>query len=158
MYDIVADVDKYYQFLPNVIASTVLERRSDNLMRAKLTIGIPSVITADYISTVQLSRANRILVRSEENKFMRYLESEWHFDPVMTSRAGKEDPHRTMVKFRVEFELYSALYANMLSVVFDDFTRKTMEAFLRRAELAYQRKRIQDKTKQLTDDDTTQRR
>lgn len=107
-------------------------------MRAKLTVGIPKVISADYISTIHLTKPNRILTRSEENKFMRYLESEWRFEPF--SSRGKEDPSQTMVKFRVEFELYSVLAANLLGVVFDDFTRKTMEAFLLRAEQIHRRR------------------
>ena len=157
LYEIVADVDRYHQFLPNCFESTVLERPSPSLIRAKLTVGIPRVISADYISTVKLAKPSRILTRSEENKFMRYLESEWIFEPVTASRGGKQDPHRTLVKFRVEFELYSALAANLLGVVFDDFTRKTMTAFLTRAELFYQRQQRQAKAVQ-NDKDNLQKR
>lgn len=110
------------------------------MMRAKLSVGIPNVISADYISIVQLEKPNHILTRSEENTFLRFLESEWHFD-LIYNRNRKEDQNRTLVKFRVEFEMYSPLTANLVGLVFDDFTHKTMKAFLERSELLNQRKK-----------------
>lgn len=152
LYEVVADVDQYRHFVPNCLASEVLERRSPALMRAKLTVGVPRVMSADYISTIHLSKPSRIVARSEENKFMRYLESEWRFEPVgpgrhrgTTEKEKKDHPkpkERTLVKFRVEFELYSTVAAGLLSAVLDDFTRKTMEAFLQRAERMHRRAQL----------------
>jgi len=62
MFDIVADVDSYQQFVPWCKESHVTERH-DSSFRCRLTVGFPPVIER-YTSVVTLSRPCMVKVVS----------------------------------------------------------------------------------------------
>lgn len=123
------NVDDYRDFVPNCIDSNVLYR-SAKRMEAELIVGIPNLLTEKYISVITLDKPNRILVQTNNSKVLRYLESEWKFETVKLNRSNQ-----TLVTFRVEFEFYSKLHSSVMNIFFDDLTRKTMLAFINRAQL-----------------------
>jgi coenzyme Q-binding protein COQ10 len=55
MYDVVADVDKYHEFLPFCVESRVLRQPNENVMEAALKIGF-KVFTESYTSRVIMKR------------------------------------------------------------------------------------------------------
>lgn len=55
MYDVVADVDRYHEFLPFCVESRVLRRSNENVMEAVLRIGF-KVFTEAYTSRVIMKR------------------------------------------------------------------------------------------------------
>lgn len=55
MFDVVADVNKYHEFLPFCVDSRVLRRPNDNVMEAALRIGF-KVFTESYTSRVIMKR------------------------------------------------------------------------------------------------------
>lgn len=55
MFDVVADVDRYHEFLPFCVDSRVLRRPNDNVMEAALRIGF-RVFTESYTSRVLMVR------------------------------------------------------------------------------------------------------
>ena len=137
IYNLVADVDNYYKFVPNVFESKVLKKCSPNLMEASLSIGIPNMIQAEYTSTIHLDKNRKIVIKSQPNDFAKFIQSEWKFEPISSSNPSSKTNKNTdkcLVYFNVEFELYSQVTANILNIVLDDFTRKTMQAFIKRAE------------------------
>lgn len=55
MFDVVADVDRYHEFLPFCVESRVLRRANDNVMEAALRVGF-HVFTEAYTSRVIMNR------------------------------------------------------------------------------------------------------
>lgn len=55
MFDVVADVNKYHEFLPFCVESRVLRRPNENVMEAALRIGF-KVFTESYTSRVIMNR------------------------------------------------------------------------------------------------------
>lgn len=128
IYNVVANVDDYEQFLPNCLESTVLSRSPDR-MEAELVVGFPPLITEKYTSIIYLDKPNRVLVKGMNSTILKYLESEWKFEEL--------NAKRTLVTFNVTFEFQSTIHSRFMSLFFDDFTKKTMKAFLDRAYIIY---------------------
>lgn len=124
------DVDRYYQFLPNCIESNVVSQ-TDKRMEADIIVGIPHLVTEKYRSIIHLQPPHRIRIKSLNSKVLKHLESEWHFKPI--------NDNRTLLTFRVEYEFHSYFHANVMNMFVDDFTRRTMRAFLERARAIYSR-------------------
>ncbi|GLD94084.1 hypothetical protein PINS_up002695 [Pythium insidiosum] len=124
MYDVVADVDKYHEFLPFCVDSRVLRRPNDNVMEAVLRIGF-KVFTEAYTSRVIMKRPEKIVIRSIESPTFKRIESEWHFRRLPT-------PNTCEVDFRVTFEVASFLHANAIQLFFDDVAVTQLNAFIGR--------------------------
>jgi coenzyme Q-binding protein COQ10 len=97
LFDLVADVGKYPQFLPWCVASRV-RRRTDTELLADLTIGF-GPFRETFTSRVTLDRPKRVVVKYENGPF-RYLNNQWEFAP---HAAGTE------VSFFVDFEFRSKI-------------------------------------------------
>ena len=97
LFDLVADVDRYPEFLPWCTAARVTSRSPTDL-RADLTIGF-GPFHESFTSRVTLERPHRIRVSYERGPF-RYLNNQWVFIP---------DPNGTQVDFWVDFEFRSKL-------------------------------------------------
>src|SRR5580658_8893420 len=78
MFDLVADVGKYPQFLPWCAAARIRGRTEQQLL-ADLTIGF-GPFRESFTSRVTLERPARIVVRYENGPF-RYLNNVWQFLP-----------------------------------------------------------------------------
>jgi coenzyme Q-binding protein COQ10 len=73
MYDVVADVDRYREFLPFCVDSKVLRRPNDNVMEASLRIGF-KVFTEAYTSRVIMKRPEKIVIKSIESPTFKRIE------------------------------------------------------------------------------------
>ena len=130
MFDLVADVGRYPQFLPWCVGARVRER-SETALRSDMTIGF-GPFRESFTSHVTLDRpadsiAGRITVRYENGPF-KYLNNSWDFSP---------DPRGCKVDFLVDFEFRSALLRAAIGVVFNEATRRMVNAFLTRARAIY---------------------
>ena len=132
MFDLVADVERYPQFLPLCEALTVRSRREREGMTvlvADMTVGYKA-IRETFTSRVTLDPANlKILVEYVDGPF-RYLENRWTFKP---HEAGCE------VGFFISYEFASRMLGLLMGTMFDKAFRKFAEAFEKRAELVYGR-------------------
>ena len=79
LFDLVADVGKYPQFLPWCVAARVRSRTERELV-ADLTIGF-GPFRETFTSRVTLDRPQRVKVRYETGPF-RYLNNQWEFSPI----------------------------------------------------------------------------
>ena len=78
LFELVADVERYPEFLPWCLAARITQRR-DNLICADLIIGF-KMFREGFTSRVTLDRpANRIDVAYTRGPF-RYLNNHWIFD------------------------------------------------------------------------------
>jgi coenzyme Q-binding protein COQ10 len=125
LFDLVADVEKYPQFLPWCVGART-RSRSDGELVSDLTIGF-GPFRESFTSRVSLERPHRIKVRYENGPF-RYLNNQWGF---------AEDPRGCTVNFFVDFEFRSRLLQAAIGVVFNEAVRRMVNAFIRRAHEVY---------------------
>jgi coenzyme Q-binding protein COQ10 len=121
MWDLVADVERYPQFLPWCVGARVRER-TDTLQVAEMVIGF-GPFRERFTSRNALLRPDSIKVRYEHGPF-RYLHNDWNFIA---------DPRGCKVDFQIDFEFRSRLLQAAIGVVFNEATRRMVNAFLRRA-------------------------
>lgn len=125
MFDLVADVGKYPQFLPWCAGARV-RSRTDTELVADLTIGF-GPFRESFTSRVTLERPKQVRVSYENGPF-RYLNNQWTFNP---------DPKGCEVRFFVDFEFKSRLLQSAIGVVFNEAVRRMVNAFLKRARDIY---------------------
>ena len=125
IFDLVADIGKYPEFLPWCLDARV-RAQSEREVVADLTIGF-GPFRESFTSRVALERPLLIQVRYENGPF-RYLNNQWRFAP---------DPRGTHVDFFVDFEFRSRLLQAAIGVVFNEAVRRMVNAFLRRAGEVY---------------------
>jgi coenzyme Q-binding protein COQ10 len=125
VFDLVADVGKYPQFLPWCIGARVRSRTERDLV-ADLTIGF-GPFRESFTSRVTLERPQRVRVRYENGPF-RYLNNQWEFQP---HERGTE------VAFFVDFEFRSRILQAAIGVVFNEAVRRMVGAFQKRARDVY---------------------
>jgi coenzyme Q-binding protein COQ10 len=125
MFDLVADVAAYPEFLP-WCGGAVIQSRTETELAADLTIRF-GPFQESFTSRVGLHRPSRILVRYENGPF-KYLKNRWDFRP---------DPRGTLVDFYVDFEFQSRLLQHAIGVVFQEAVRRMVNAFHKRAREVY---------------------
>jgi coenzyme Q-binding protein COQ10 len=126
MFDLVADVDRYPEFLPWCVGCRV-RKREPALVVADLVIGY-KMIRERFTSRVALDRdGHRIDVAYADGPF-KYLENHWIF---RKHDGGCE------IDFFVEFEFKSRLLQGIITVVFGEAVRRMVAAFENRARELY---------------------
>ncbi|HLY58608.1 MAG TPA: type II toxin-antitoxin system RatA family toxin [Stellaceae bacterium] len=126
IFDLVADVESYPQFLPWCMGARIRERQADRIV-ADLIIGF-RVYRERFTSDVTLQRPGRIEVTYTDGPF-RFLHNRWLLES--TPDGG------CVVDFDVEFELKSKLLQRMLDIVFGEAIRRMVGAFEARARKLY---------------------
>ena len=125
MYDLVADVARYGEFLPWVIATRVRED-SETEMVADMLVGF-KMLREKFTSKVVKESPNRITVQYVDGP-MRDLDNRWEFRDV---EGGCE------LDFNVTFSFRNALFESIAGQYFDRAFRKMVEAFEERAAQLY---------------------
>ena len=125
MFDLVADVGRYHEFLPWCAASRVRTHTERELV-ADLTIGF-GPFRESFTSRVQLDHPKTVQVKYENGPF-RYLNNQWSFTPA---------PNGCRVDFFVDFEFRSRLLQAAIGAVFNQAVAAMVSAFLKRARATY---------------------
>lgn len=126
LFDLVADVESYPQFLPGVLECSI-RRRHDHSIDVRMTIGI-GPLRKRFSSVGLLQRPQRIDITSDDAMFERFAQS-WVFTPAA---AGGTD-----VSYRVDFQFRSRLLQVVMGASLAERTAATMIAFERRAHRLY---------------------
>lgn len=122
MYRVVADVERYPEFLPWVVALRVLSR-GENRLTAEMAVGY-GAFRERYTSDIRLDPdARRIDVAQTRGPF-RALENHWQFTPEGAGCA---------VDFAIRFEFRSRLLHAVASAKFEKALLKMTDAFAARA-------------------------
>lgn len=126
LFDLVADVARYDEFLPWVVAVRIRSSSKEETV-ADLVVGF-SAFKERFTSTVLKERPDRIVVDYVEGP-LKYLHNEWHFE-----RAADGG---TNLRFSVDFAFRSRLFEALAGQMFDRALRRMTGAFERRAAALY---------------------
>lgn len=126
MFDLVADVGAYPQFLPWCVAARV-KSKSDVEIVADLIIGF-KMVRERFTSKVTLNTPSRIDVTYVDGPFQ-YLNNHWKFSP--TEDGGCQ------IDFHVDFEFRSKMLQRLIGVLFNEAVRRMVAAFEARAVSLY---------------------
>lgn len=130
LFDLVADVERYPEFLPWCLGARI-RKREPALLVADLIIGF-KMVRERFTSRVALDRPGmRIDVTYTEGPF-KYLNNHWIFLP-----AEGEGGEACLIDFYVDFEFRSVLLQKMMSVLFNEAVRRMVGAFETRAHALY---------------------
>ena len=125
LYALVADIERYPEFLPWCLGARIKERAGDTLT-ADLVIGYKA-FRETFTSVVTLEEPRRISVAYAKGP-LAHLSNKWEFKP-----KGKGCD----VDFFVDFGFRSFLLGAMMDVFFDKAFRKMVAAFEARAHELY---------------------
>ncbi len=126
MYNLVADVGRYGEFLPWV-AGVRIKSDSETEMVADLLVGFKA-IKEKFTSRVKKEWPRAIRVDYLDGP-MKYLLNEWTF---------RDAPHGGCeVDFMVDFQFKSRVFEAIAGQVFDRALTKMTDAFVARAEVLY---------------------
>jgi coenzyme Q-binding protein COQ10 len=134
MFNLVADVERYPEFVPLCRALKVRKRSTEpngiEIMVADMTVSYKLVREA-FTSRVTLDRPNlKILVEYLEGPFS-HLENRWSFRPT--------GEHTCEVEFYIAYEFRSRTLGLLMGTMFDLAFRRFAAAFEQRADVVYGR-------------------
>jgi coenzyme Q-binding protein COQ10 len=126
MFDLVADVKRYPEFLPWVVATRI---RSDNAdeMVADMMVGF-NVINEKFTSRVRKLRAEQIAVEYVDGP-LKNLRNIWQFTP--------DGPNACVIDFSVDFSFRNIIFEKLAGQYLDRAFRKMVTAFEARAQKLY---------------------
>ena len=126
MFDLVADISSYPEFLPWCAAARVrkeVQKGAVKQIEADLVISF-KVFREKFGSRVLLDASNLIIETQYIDGPFRHMHSVWSFK---ASEQGCE------VKFKVDFEFKNAVLQSIIGLVFNDAMQRIVRAFERRA-------------------------
>jgi len=126
LFDLVADVERYDEFLPWVVAVRVRSSSASETV-ADLVVGF-NAFKERFTSRVTKQEPDRILVDYIEGP-LKYLKNEWRFDPAPDGG--------TNLHFSVDFAFRSRLFESLAGAMFDRALRRMTGAFEQRAAQLY---------------------
>ena len=136
MFDLVADVEKYPQFVPLCSALAVKSRTEKNgttILVADMTVAY-KIVRETFTSRVTLDRSDlKILVEYLSGPFQR-MQNRWTFYPMGDEACD--------VEFFIDYEFRSRALAVLMGAMFDAAFRRFAAAFEQRADEIYGRQRI----------------
>lgn len=136
LYDVVADVDKYKEFLPWCTHSRVLFR-TPTYMDAELGITFKMLPSQIYMSRVTFDRPRLIkVVVPDESALFNHLTNQWTFQDE--SKDGKKCSRTT---FEITFEFRSQLHRMMADTYFTEVAQNMISVFHDRCAQVYEKKR-----------------
>jgi coenzyme Q-binding protein COQ10 len=135
MFDLVADVERYPEFVPLCRDLKVRQRISEpegvEIVVADMTVAY-KLIRETFTSRVTLDRQNlQILVEYLQGPFSR-MENRWSFHPL-----GEQSCE---VEFFITYDFKSRAFAMLMGAMFEVAFRRFAAAFEQRADQVYGRK------------------
>lgn len=126
MFDLVANVEKYPEFIPWMIATRV-RRRTDEAIWTDLTVGT-GFLRKQFSTIARLDRPHGMTISSHDPMFERF-EQKWTFDQL--AEGG------TDTRYNVDFRFKSLLLQTLMDVGFADRASTIVTAYIRRARRLY---------------------
>ena len=133
MFDLVADVERYPEFLPLCEALTIRsrkERDGKELLIADMTVGYKA-IRETFTTQVLLNRSDLTIDVQYIDGPFKYLNNKWTFLPDPAGGKG------SIVHFYIDYEFKSRILGALMGSMFDRAFRMFSEAFETRAGKIY---------------------
>lgn len=133
MFDLVADVERYPEFLPlceGLVVRSRKERDGRTLLIADMTVGYKA-IRETFASQVLLRPDDLVIEVKYLDGPFRYLDNRWTFTPAGTDESAAD------VHFFIDYEFKSRILGAMMGAMFDRAFRMFTEAFEARAAKIY---------------------
>jgi coenzyme Q-binding protein COQ10 len=127
LFDLVADVARYQEFLPWV-AATRVRSNNEREMIADLVVGFRA-LKETFTSRVIKDRPHEIQIDYVEGP-LKYLHNSWKFHP-------SPDGAGTQIDFCVDFAFRNRIFEALAGQMFDRALRKMIGAFEERAHALY---------------------
>jgi coenzyme Q-binding protein COQ10 len=132
MFDLVADIEHYPEFVPLCRSIKVGQRRTVGegveTLRSEMTVAY-KVVSETFVTRVTLDKPRlQIHVQYLEGPF-RLLENRWSFRPLGENASE--------VEFFISYEFKSRMLGLVMGSVFDTAFRKFADAFERRADVVF---------------------
>lgn len=132
MFALIADIEKYPEFLPWCAGCRIRGRRADE---------VGEVVDADLIISFKVFRerfGSRVTIKPDSRQIdveyldgpFKYLNNNWTFHPISESECE--------VDFFVDFEFKSRTLQAIIGVVFGEAMRRIVRAFEDRAKVLYE--------------------
>ena len=134
MFDLVADVERYPEFVPLCQALRVRRRSvgaaGEEILVADMEVGYRA-IHEKFASRVTLDKFRlKVLVEYVDGPFS-HLENTWNFID--------EEPGASRIEFFISYEFRSRILGAVMGSMFDTAFRKFAQAFEARADVVYGR-------------------
>jgi coenzyme Q-binding protein COQ10 len=126
MFDLIADVESYADFLPGWIDARIMERDGE-VVFVDQEVGF-GLFHANFVTQAVFTKPDRIEISSTDGPFL-YLAVRWNFEPAEGSGC--------LVHFYAGFELRSRFLEKVAGPLFSDMMRRCVQAFEQRAGLIY---------------------
>lgn len=135
MFDLVADVERYPEFVPLCESLTVRRRAASGegieILTARMTVAY-KLLRETFTSQVTLDRPRlKIVVEYLDGPFSR-LDNRWAFRPL--------NPGGSEIDFYIHYEFRSRALGFVMGAVFDAAFRRFAEAFEQRADEVFGRR------------------
>ena len=132
MFDLVADVERYPEFVPLCQALKIRQRKQNpdgtETVIADMTVSF-KLVKETFTSEVTLDREHlKILVRYLKGPFSN-LENRWTFEPKAEEACD--------VGFFIAYEFKSKMLATLMGAMFDATFSRFSAAFEKRADMVY---------------------
>jgi coenzyme Q-binding protein COQ10 len=149
MFDLVADVERYPEFVPLCQALKIRQRTSradgTEVVIADMTVSF-KLVRETFTSQVTLDRPNlKIQVEYLRGPF-KNLENRWTFAPKEGDKENPTGDDVCDVGFYLSYEFRSRMLAALMGAMFDAAFARFSAAFEKRADVIYGRKPVASPT------------
>ncbi|XP_002123094.2 coenzyme Q-binding protein COQ10 homolog A, mitochondrial [Ciona intestinalis] len=120
MYNVVADVEKYVDFVP-WCSKSIVRSKTENSANAKLVVGFGPV-KEHYNSRLIFKQSKFVKAICTEGRLFNLLDCTWKFYPG-------NSPSSCIVDFNVVFEFRSLIYSRLATMFFNEVVLKMVSAF-----------------------------
>ena len=127
LFDLVADVERYPDFLPWCIACDITQREEEGIFYADLVVGY-KMMREKFASKVTLERPDILHVEYISGP-MKYLSNHWKFI--------REEDGSCTIDFFVDFEFKNIVLQNIIGAFFHEVMQRMVSAFEERAKEVY---------------------
>ncbi|MSP67995.1 MAG: type II toxin-antitoxin system RatA family toxin [Alphaproteobacteria bacterium] len=126
MFDLVAAIECYPEFLPWCVATRIVAREEKAVL-ADLVIGF-KMVRESFTSRARFDRPARIDIEYLSGP-LKHLRNQWQFRPLVA--GGSE------IDFFIDFEFRSRLMRGLMGAMFHEALRRMVGAFETRAHVVY---------------------
>ena len=130
MYCLVAEVEKYPEFLPWCTGVRILERNDETIL-ADLMVGY-KMIRESFTSLVHLTPSSRIDVEHQSGPFKRLIIN-WVFEDDIANN----DSFGCWIDFYVDLTFHSRVLQSLTKLLFHELVCRMVKAFEKRADTLY---------------------